>query len=854
VLLQPTIFLSVLGTSLGDSPVSRAFRILIAAILLSGGSVGLAWAKSGSSGGGNYVIRSAAWTEADERDYSAFIQAIGRSGCNTVDSCLKGSGNSFRNTDPPGVSFYSDCAQLPYVLRAYFAWKRGLPFSYESGISPRGATTDIRYSQNGNQVTGRTDVLTGSTDGYRLMRQLIGAISTASYRIHPALEHPKESDLYSAALRMNSVRPGTIIYDPDGHVATVYEVQRDGRIQYMDGHPDNTVTRGTYDLRFVRGPPAVGSGFKNWRPSRLVGYSQGGGGALVGGQIVLATNAEISDYSDEQFYGNGPRTSDESWASGTFALNGEQLDYYDYVRAMMAGGTLEMHPVVELSDMVDELCTDLHDRVQAVSLSVAAGIQNRPEPGRLPRNIYGTSGDWETYSTPSRDARLKTAFKEMRDNVVRFINMYRSGNHHLLYSGTDLVGDLLRTYDAQTAKCSVSYTRTDSSSVALPFEEVRTRLFKLSFDPYQCVERRWGATDPSELSTCQDGSEKQAWYAAEQNLRNQIDRTYDARMDFTLADLQTPGPGKGWPNPPNVDTRSVLLSTKGVTRGSQPVAATDPSSPTTPRFNLSTWRAQRQADYAVWQQSHSPNQVWDSPEAPRMVAIRGGSFVMGSPPSEVGRFKTEGPQHEVAIAHDFAVSAYPVTFDEWDACVQDGGCSGYSPPDEHWGRGNHPVVNVSWNDAQAYIAWLNRKTGRHYRLLSEAEYEYAERAGSQTPYATGYRISTNQANFLDAAMTSPGNLPIGQSPTPVGSFPPNAFGLYDMQGSVWEWVQDCWNDSYARTPRDGSPMLGGDCQRRVVRGAAFNREQSFMRSATRYWIVGQLRSALAGFRVALTLN
>jgi formylglycine-generating enzyme required for sulfatase activity len=832
--------------------VSWVIRAFCGAVLLLG--IGIVPGQAKGFSGGSYIVRSAAWTDQDERDYSAFIMAIGRSGCNTVDTCLKGSGNAFRNTDSPGVSFYSDCAQLPYVLRAYFAWKRGLPFSYESGISPRGSSSDIRYSLNGNQVTGRTDVLTGSTDGYRLLRQLIGAISTASYRIHPSLEHPKESDLYSAAIRMNSIRPGTIIYDPDGHVATIYEVQHDGRIQYMDGHPDNTVTRGTYDLRFVRAPPAVGSGFKNWRPSQLVGYSRGADGALVGGHIVLASNAQISDYSDEQFYGNGPRPTDENWASSTFTLNGERLDYYDYVRAMMAGGTLEMHPISELTDMVDELCTDLHDRAQAVVLSVQAGIQNRPEPGRLPRNIYGTSGDWETYSTPSRDARLKTAFKELRDNALRFVNMYRTGNHHLIYTGNDLAGDLLRAYDAEAAKCSVTYNRTDGSAITLPYEEVRARLFRLSFDPYQCVERRWGATDPNELSTCRDDAEKQAWYAAEQRLRNQIDRTYDARMDFTLADLQTPGPGKGWPNPPDVDARGLLLSMKGVTRGSEQVAAADPPGGGVAAPDLSVWRTKRQADYAAWQGSHPPRQIWDTPDAPRMVAIRGGTFLMGSPGSEAGRWKTEGPQHEVTIGHDFAVSAYPVTFGEWDACVQDGGCNGYSPSDEHWGRGDRPVVNVSWNDAQAYIAWLNRKTGHHYRLLSEAEYEYAERAGAQTPYATGYGITASQANFLDSTGSSPSNPSIGRSPTPVGIFPPNGFGLYDMQGNVWEWVQDCWQDNYAHAPRDGSPLLSGDCQRRVVRGAAFNRDPSFMRSATRYWIVGQLRSALAGFRVAMTLS
>jgi len=236
-----------------------------------------------------------------------------------------------------------------------------------------------------------------------------------------------------------------------------------------------------------------------------------------------------------------------------------------------------------------------------------------------------------------------------------------------------------------------------------------------------------------------------------------------------------------------------------------------------------------------------------------MTVIPAGSFVMGSPAGELGRWKTEGPQHRVTIGYPLAVSTYPITFNEWDECVDEGGCRGYKPYDEHWGRGNRPVVNVSWDDAQSYMAWLSAKTGRRYRLLSEAEFEYAERGGTSTPYAVGQTITVAQANFLDAADPAE-NPAIGRSTTPVGTFPPNRFGLYDMQGNVWQWVEDCWHDSYAgRAPDDGKAWLTGDCQRRVVRGGGFNRDRTFLRSASRYWIVGQLRSALAGFRVARDL-
>ena len=518
------------------------------------------------SGAGNlYVVRYDRWTAQDERGFGEFITAIGESQCHTVNDCLHGGDNPFRASDPPGVHFESDCADLPYVLRAYYAWKRGLPFSYEHDVEPRGHTRDIRYTKNGNEVTARTDVLSFSPSGYTLLDAVRDAISSASYRIHPDLQEPLEPDLYSPAIEAKSIHPGTIIYDPNGHVATIYRVDPDGRISYIDAHPDNSVTRGFYDERFVRSRPGMGAGFKNWRPIGLVGATRRADGVYVGGHVELAPNDRIADYSDEQFFGTGKRPRDDGdWARGGFSLNGEAMDYYDFVRAKLAGDKLEFDPVKEVRDMVDSNCNDLHYRADAVALAIATGIQNQPEPERLPPNIYGTEGDWEIYSTPSRDARLKTAFKELRDKAERFVRMYEAGDPKLVYAGHDLVSDLIGTYDREAADCRVTYVRTNGSHVTLGYEEARLRLFDMSFDPYHCVERRWAAADPSELSTCRDGPTKQAWYAAERNLRNQIDRTYDAEMDFTLAELGTPGPGKGVAVPPDVDARRYLMSVRGL--------------------------------------------------------------------------------------------------------------------------------------------------------------------------------------------------------------------------------------------------------------------------------------------------
>ncbi|MDE3114829.1 MAG: hypothetical protein KGL26_04430, partial [Pseudomonadota bacterium] len=187
-----------------------------------------------------YEIRYDHWSAADERGFGEFLRSLGDSNCRTVNSCLHGPGNPFRASDPDDAVFRSDCADLPYILRAYYAWKRGLPFSYESEVEPRGASRDIRYTPSGNEVTARHDVLSGSTTGYALLETLRDAVSSATYRIHPDLETPDEPDFYSPALKPGAIRPGTVIYDPNGHLATVYRIDPDGRIYYLDAHPDES--------------------------------------------------------------------------------------------------------------------------------------------------------------------------------------------------------------------------------------------------------------------------------------------------------------------------------------------------------------------------------------------------------------------------------------------------------------------------------------------------------------------------------------------------------------------------------------------------------------------------------------
>ena len=235
----------------------------------------------------------------------------------------------------------------------------------------------------------------------------------------------------------------------------------------------------------------------------------------------------------------------------------------------------------------------------------------------------------------------------------------------------------------------------------------------------------------------------------------------------------------------------------------------------------------------------------DCAKCPQMVVVPSGSFTMGSLSGEEGRRNNESPQHVVRIDYRFAVGMYEVTFAEWDACVNAGGCRGYIPDDEGWGRGNRPVINVSWEDAQSYVRWLSARTGHKYGLLSESEWEYMARAGTTTAYSWGDNIGQSRANCVGCGSQRDDE----KKTASTGSFSANAWGVYDMHGNVWEWVEDCWNDSYVGAPSDGSAWESGNCDRRVLRGGSWSSRSRFLRSGIRYWHSPSYRFSHVGFRV-----
>lgn len=242
-------------------------------------------------------------------------------------------------------------------------------------------------------------------------------------------------------------------------------------------------------------------------------------------------------------------------------------------------------------------------------------------------------------------------------------------------------------------------------------------------------------------------------------------------------------------------------------------------------------------------------------DCPAMVVIPAGSFTMGSPATATDRESDEGPQRTVRIGKVFAVGKFTVSFAEWDACVSGGGCNGYRPEDRGWGRGKMPVINVSWTDAKAYVAWISKVTGKSYRLLTEAEWEYAARAGTTTPFWWGSSISPSQANYN-------GNFTYGNGSegeyrgrtVAVDRFSANPFWLYQMHGNVWQWVEDCYVDNYRATPADGSAQTTQGCSIRVLRGGSWGSYPRSLRAAYRLRNTPDDRLDFNGFRVARTLT
>jgi formylglycine-generating enzyme required for sulfatase activity len=237
-----------------------------------------------------------------------------------------------------------------------------------------------------------------------------------------------------------------------------------------------------------------------------------------------------------------------------------------------------------------------------------------------------------------------------------------------------------------------------------------------------------------------------------------------------------------------------------------------------------------------------------------MIRIEPGKFIMGSPDEEPGRFRDEGPQQEVIITRAFELGKYAVTFEEYDVFCD--ATRRRKPEDKGWGRGRRPVINVTWEDVHTYCRWLNDQTGDRFRLSTEAEWEYACRAGTTMLYSFGDTISSDLANY-DGNWTFKG-LDKGEyrkQTLEVGSLPANPWGLHEMHGNVWEWCFDPWHFGYKGSPKSERAWIhGGDLRRAVIRGGGWGDFPQGLRSANRSWVSRNGRIDAVGFRLARTLR
>jgi len=608
------------------------------------------------------------WSPQFEQQYSQFIATLGkaraRGFCTTTHNCLINpkANPRFYRMNPRSLQIKSDCADLPFVLRSYFAWMNHLPFSFPSWPvkvltpeleklalriegydqkvsnarkvlsnhkkdqskiereiaqrkdqlrsdrehrseikslikelkakrkelkkvvkddakaiknlqseksslkkdlarrSKKYSKRDIRYTPYGTRIVKRISADPKMTINH-VINEVNNKVSTASFRSRAdKFDQGKNfRDFYPIKIDRSSIHAGSVLYDPSGHIAVVYDVTKDGRILLIDAHPDQSLSHITYGKKFSRSSVKISGGFMNWRPVKH-----------VQGEFIPTSNDSLRDYSLVQFTGTNEQDPEAvNYRKAEFFYKGEKVDYYDYVRSKMFLGRVRYNPLNELSTRVDELCDDLKARSGAVKNAVAHKISLKKHPKKLPKNIYGTSGEWEDYSTPSRDARFKVLFLETQSMVRKYLKMNRDGNVKISYDGDNLAYDMKKLYTTKANSCRINVTLSTGERRSISLAEVEKRLFDLSFDPYHCAELRWGLTEVLDKkskkkvdedqdqeargwfsrrsdddednvkvkSLCGDRT-KVKWYHAEDRLRNQTNRDYKEEMDYGLLGLK----------------------------------------------------------------------------------------------------------------------------------------------------------------------------------------------------------------------------------------------------------------------------------------------------------------------------
>ncbi|MBX3018760.1 MAG: hypothetical protein KF767_12785 [Bdellovibrionaceae bacterium] len=520
---------------------------------------------------GTWRLTKLEWSADDEIGFSRFVTAIGRSGCRTVDTCMRSPANPFRDSDPPQelYKFWSDCADWPYFLRSYYAWKNGLPFVFSSGMVALGlnaeqkqsiadgtatAQSDVRYSWNGNRPGRRTllpNMENGFSNFFATHSTIQNSVHTATLRVDPRTNH---GDMYTPAVRKGAIRPGTTVYDPSGHVGIVYDVTADGQVMVFDALIDrkSISPRRPYSIDFYkRSKIEHGGWFQNFRPVVVEGaYYDSRLGGYVGGTARLLKNEEIRDYSVEMF-GN---TQTPDGRSAYILPDGKVTNsFQEFLRRRMFQGKYKIDVIAEFKIRMKAICDDFGSRVSLVQDGTIKGVAAKPHVEKLPNTIYGGDGDWDLYSTPGGDVRRRNSVNLALNYAKDLKGLIDRRDPEYVYSGNNLRGDIVKAATEQLRSCTITYRNTAGAPVKLTLESLLARMPQMSFSPYHCVELRWGATSNKELASCPDikDARKMRWYRAQQTLRNQMSRDTNIFTGYTLEELERKAPELGPANPEN---------------------------------------------------------------------------------------------------------------------------------------------------------------------------------------------------------------------------------------------------------------------------------------------------------------
>lgn len=505
------------------------------------------------------MITRTEWTDEDERRFGAFVARIGKARaakkCRSVKSCMQlPEANMYASKDAPGLILYSDCADYPYFLRAYFAYHNGLPFGYvrevEKATRPSAsvanqdeyvATKGKESSPYGNLIIARGGSNVPKRVGSEInlvdyLERMFDMVWTATYRVGALSPGFGNSDLYPVKVDRSGIGPGTVVHST-GHALIVWGIDSSGLVHAMDAHPDGSLSiKLIQPANLDRSRPDHGLGFYRFRPLTLEGAEQSSQGYLYGGRIVPASDRALfaqGKWSLEQWFGPrsdiapGATVDPHAWSRGYKGIN-----FFDFLASRMRQSGRAARADEAVVKVMSDLCEQFRDRVNDIAESVAQGNPRIPHPETLPADVFGEEDPtWGVHSRSGRDARLRSGVGDLLQTAVSQFRAAKSGDASVRFDGSaeDYVRTLRKAFAELNKTCVVRYRNSAGRAVTLNLKQMLERLPRMSFDPYHCPEKSWGASG-AELATCRDQDAGNRWYQAERYMRNTAGKLTDGGL------------------------------------------------------------------------------------------------------------------------------------------------------------------------------------------------------------------------------------------------------------------------------------------------------------------------------------